>query len=139
MIAITSARSRTTDRPRKWSSITPRVYQVAEDLGTWRTSHTARVELVKAIDTAWQRGWLPYDVREIVSRSLDESATSLVVDVIALSCSPHASSTVHPRWQRQLDEIGASVWWDGPLLEAWATRHIETESYASRTAARLLT
>lgn len=97
------------------------------------------MELVQAIDTAWQRGWLPYDVREIVSRSLDESATSLVVDVIALSCSSHASSTVHPRWQRQLDEIGASVWWDGPLLEAWAARHIETESYTSRTAARLLT
>jgi Protein of unknown function (DUF2786) len=99
----------------------------------------ARVELVQAVDAAWQRGWLPYDVREIVSRSLDESATSLVVDAIALSCSPHASSTVHPRWQRQLDEIGASVWWEGPLLEAWATRHIETASYASRTESRLLT
>jgi hypothetical protein len=98
----------------------------------------ARVELVQAVDAAWQRGWLPYDVREIVSRSLDESATSLVVDAIALSCSPHASSTVHPRWQRQLDEIGASVWWEGPLLEAWATRHIETEEFASRIAARLV-
>jgi hypothetical protein len=96
------------------------------------------VELVQAINTAWQRGWLPYDVREIVSRSLDESATSLVVDVIALSCSPHSAATVHPRWQRQLDEIGASVWWEGPLLEAWATRHIETASYASSTATRLL-
>ncbi|MEU0883806.1 DUF2786 domain-containing protein [Lentzea sp. NPDC005914] len=96
------------------------------------------MELVQAVDAAWQRGWLPYDVREIVSRSLDESATSLVVDVIALSCSPHVEATVHPRWRRQLDEIGASVWWEGPLLEAWATRHIETPSYASRTAARLL-
>ncbi|SES04418.1 Protein of unknown function [Lentzea albida] len=96
------------------------------------------VELVKAVDALWQRGWLPYDVREIVARSLDESATSLVVDVIALSCSPHVESTVHPRWRRQLDEIGASVWWEGPLLEAWATRHIETRSYAERTAAELL-
>ena len=96
------------------------------------------MELVKAVDALWQRGWLPYDVREIVSRSLDESATSLVVDVIALSCSPHVESTVHPRWRRQLDEIGASVWWEGPLLEAWATRHIETRSYAERTAAELL-
>ncbi|GLY48907.1 hypothetical protein Lesp01_25630 [Lentzea sp. NBRC 102530] len=93
---------------------------------------------MKAVDALWERGWLPYDVREIVSRSLDESATSLVVDVIALSCSPHAASTVHPRWQRQLDEIGASVWWEGPLLEAWASRHIETGSYAERTAAELL-
>lgn len=99
----------------------------------------ARVELVQAVDAAWQRGWLPYDVREIVSRSLDESATSLVVDAIALSCSPHVEATVHPRWRRQLDEIGASVWWEGPLLEAWATRHIETASYASRTESRLLT
>ncbi|WP_052684483.1 DUF2786 domain-containing protein [Lentzea aerocolonigenes] len=96
------------------------------------------MELVQAVDTAWERGWLPYDVREMVSRSLDESAASLVVDVIALSCSPHVSSTVHPRWQQQLDEIGASVWWEGPLLEAWASRHIETASYTSRTAARLL-
>jgi hypothetical protein len=96
------------------------------------------VELVKAVDALWQRGWLPYDVREMVSRSLDESAASLVVDVIALSCSPHPAATVHPRWQRQLDEIGASVWWEGPLLEAWATRHIETMSYANRTAAELL-
>ncbi|MDX8034104.1 DUF2786 domain-containing protein [Lentzea sp. BCCO 10_0856] len=93
---------------------------------------------MKAVDALWQRGWLPYDVREIVSRSLDESAASLVVDVIALSCSPHVESTVHPRWRRQLDEIGASVWWEGPLLEAWATRHIETRAYASRTAADLL-
>ena len=99
----------------------------------------ARVELVQAIDSVWQRGWLPYDVREIVSRYLGESATSLVVDVIALSCSPHPAATVHPRWQRQLDEIGASVWWEGPLLEAWAERHIETEAFASRTASRLLT
>lgn len=67
------------------------------------------MELVKAVDALWQRGWLPYDVREIVSRSLDESATSLVVDVIALSCSPHVEATVHPRWRSQLDEIGASV------------------------------
>ncbi|MFD9704852.1 DUF2786 domain-containing protein [Lentzea sp. NPDC059081] len=96
------------------------------------------MELVKAVDGLWQRGWLPYDVREIVSRSLDESATSLVVDVIALSCSPHPESTVHPRWRRQLEEIGASVWWEGPLLEAWATRHIETRAYASRTADELL-
>ena len=97
------------------------------------------MELVQAIDGLWQRGWLPYDVREVVSRSLDESATSLVVDVIALSCSPHLAATVHPRWQRQLDEINASVWWEGPLLEAWASRHIETPAYASRTATRLLT
>jgi uncharacterized protein DUF2786 len=96
------------------------------------------VDLVKAVDGLWQRGWLPYDVREIVSRSLDESATSLAVDVIALSCSPHLAATVHPRWQRQLDEIGASVWWEGPLLEAWASRHIETRAYASRTASSLL-
>ncbi|WP_346135002.1 DUF2786 domain-containing protein [Lentzea roselyniae] len=96
------------------------------------------MELVKAVDALWQRGWLPYDVREMVSRSLDESATSLVVDVIALSCSPHVEATVHPRWRRQLDEIGASVWWEGSLLEAWATRHIETLAYASHTAAELL-
>ncbi|MFD5826476.1 DUF2786 domain-containing protein [Lentzea sp. NPDC060358] len=96
------------------------------------------MELVKAVDGLWQRGWLPYDVREVVSRSLDESATSLVVDVIALSCSPHPESTVHPRWRRQLEEIGASVWWEGPLLEAWATRHIETRAYATRTADDLL-
>ncbi|MFD4676554.1 DUF2786 domain-containing protein [Lentzea sp. NPDC058450] len=96
------------------------------------------MELVKAVDALWERGWLPYDVREIVSRSLDESAASLVVDVIALSCSPHAASTVHPRWQAQLDEIGATVWWEGPLLDAWASRHIETRSYAERTAAELL-
>lgn len=96
------------------------------------------MELVKAVDGLWQRGWLPYDVREMVSRSLGESATSLVVDVIALSCSPHPESTVHPRWRRQLEEIGASVWWEGPLLEAWATRHIETRAYATRTADDLL-
>lgn len=96
------------------------------------------MDLVKAVDALWERGWLPYDVREIVSRTLDESATSLVVDVIALSCSPHAESTVDPHWRRQLDEIGASVWWEGPLLEAWAARHIETASYTSRTAASLL-
>jgi hypothetical protein len=96
------------------------------------------VELVQAVDAAWERGWLPYDVREMVSRSLTESHTSLVVDAIALSCSPHASSTVHPQWQQQLDEIGASVWWQGPLLQAWATRHIETEDFTSRVAARLV-
>ncbi|MEV6238134.1 DUF2786 domain-containing protein [Lentzea sp. NPDC051838] len=96
------------------------------------------MELVQALDTAWQRGWLPYDIRESVSRSLHEAHISLVVDAIALSCSPHAASTVHPRWQRQLDEIGASVWWEGPLLEAWAARHIETEEFANRVAARLV-
>ncbi|WP_186762879.1 DUF2786 domain-containing protein [Lentzea tibetensis] len=96
--------------------------------------------LGNAVDALWRGGWLPYDVHQVVTRNLDESAVLLVVDAIAADCARHPEASIHPRWREQLTEIGAEVWWDTsrPVLGQWAGRHIETPEYTARTAQRLV-
>lgn len=96
--------------------------------------------LHRALGYLWHGGWLPYDVYQIVRRLLDDRHASLLVDAVAAEMRGYPAATVHPRWAGQLDEIGASVWWetDAPLLSQWATRHIETRWDALEVAVTLL-
>jgi Protein of unknown function (DUF2786) len=92
----------------------------------------AGLVLERALANTWPHGWLPYDLVQVVSRELDDAAVSLLVDGIAAENSRYAPSTVHPRWQQQLTEIGASLWWDQsrPHLSQWAARHDQNRQAA---------
>jgi hypothetical protein len=92
----------------------------------------AGLALERALANTWPHGWLPYDLVQVVSRQLGDAAVSLLVDGIAAENSRYAPSTVHPRWQQQLTEIGASLWWDQsrPHLSQWAARHDQSRRAA---------
>jgi hypothetical protein len=87
----------------------------------------AAVDLVTrtALASVWRSGWLPYDVARLVQRRLGAQALTLVTDLIAAQVAEYAAATVHERWQEQLTQIDAGVWWraDAALLGQWQVRH----------------
>lgn len=94
--------------------------------GTRRSVDTA-VDLVlrRALGHTWTGGWQPYDVFQITRRRLGEDEVVLLVDAIAGELGQRSAASVHWRWRAQLDEIGASVWWepDRPQFGQWAEKH----------------
>ncbi|GAA4016190.1 DUF2786 domain-containing protein [Allokutzneria multivorans] len=113
---------------------------VCQTLGLRRAHLVLDQVLLEEVQRAWQRGWLPIDVFQFVRRRVGNEAASLAVDVVAAEHARHASATVHPRWQDQVVEIGATVWWDlaEPLLSQWARRHDHDEMTALITAVAVL-
>lgn len=100
----------------------------------------ANLALRKSVTIAWQGGWLPYDLFQIVRRELGDVAATLVVDTIADEAKEYATTTMHPRWRQQLDEIGATAWWEPsqPLLGQWTTQHRQTAEDALNLVVVLL-
>ena len=78
-----------------------------------------------ALASVWRGGWLPYDVARLVERRLGQQALALVTDMIAAQVAQYAPATLHERWQEQLRQIEATVWWraDAPHLSQWQARH----------------
>ncbi|MDK1473229.1 DUF2786 domain-containing protein [Streptomyces sp. 549] len=59
---------------------------------------------------AWERGWQPADVVRLVRRDLDDRHVRLAVDLVAAEGRRY--TRVEPRWQSQLDALGAAgAWW----------------------------
>lgn len=81
--------------------------------------------LQRTVGEVWERGWLPYDVVQIVARKLAEPAPALIIDAIAAEFEQYAAAAVHQRWRDQLRQIGATIWWQpsAPHLSQWALRH----------------
>ena len=100
--------------------------------------------LREELTSAWERGWLPYDITRVVRYRWDDTALTLAVDALAAESEAYAPSTVHHSWRAQLDEIGATVWWDKgkPYLAQWAARHslssAEAFTYALGVLRRLI-
>ncbi|HEX4251749.1 MAG TPA: DUF2786 domain-containing protein [Pseudonocardia sp.] len=80
--------------------------------------------LVEALGRCWQYGWQPVDVWEVLRRRQHEAGAAFAVGAIAAESTRHAEVAMHPRWRRQLAELGATVWWpsDSPYCAAWARR-----------------
>ena len=79
------------------------------------------------ITAAWERGWTPEDLHQIARRRLDVAGVDYLVDAIADESQRYAKAAVPQRWQDDLRQIGAEVWWEpgqtgGHLLQ-WACRH----------------
>ncbi|MFD1048468.1 DUF2786 domain-containing protein, partial [Kibdelosporangium lantanae] len=72
------------------------------------------------------------------------TTVTLVVSAIAAENETYAPATVHPRWQQQLAETGASTWWDPsrPWITQWADREhltqVETLAHAIALLAHVL-
>ncbi|NKX91032.1 DUF2786 domain-containing protein [Nocardia coubleae] len=93
----------------------------------------AGVELAgrRLISHASDLGWLPGDIHQAARRRLDEFAVGYLLDLMAAH---------HPdaRWDAELDELDASVWWTAPHLRAWADRALLTGSEALTTVIEAL-
>jgi hypothetical protein len=100
---------------------------ISGDLGTRPLLVEAAVEVVmrRSLASAWTGGWLPEDIARLVERRLGAAALTLVTDMIAAQVAEYAPAAVHQRWQDQLRELGARIWWrtDAPHLGQWQARH----------------
>jgi len=84
-----------------------------------------QTHLEHALRAAWEGGWQPVDLFELARRRLNPAGQAFLVDTVAAEARRYAPATVDPRWQDQVHEIGAQVWWapDRSLLEQWAERY----------------
>lgn len=70
--------------------------------------------------TLWRDGWQPAELHRFVRRQGDAVQAALALDGMAAEIRGYATATVDERWQAQLDDLGATVWWqddDGYLDE----------------------
>lgn len=98
---------------------------IQEFSGCTRDLDTAAdVAVAGAIARAWQAGWSPNDLHELVRRRLDASATDFVAEAIVRESAQYAIATLHPRWRADLTALSAGI--DpsarGPQMWEWADR-----------------
>lgn len=68
--------------------------------------------LQRDLTEAWRRGWQPADVVRFALRRYGPRHGRVVVDVIAAAMRGYAGATVDERWDAQLGDLGATVWWE---------------------------
>jgi hypothetical protein len=78
----------------------------------------------RELSGVWARGWQPVDVVRAARRECGARHGRIVVDVIAAQMRGYAAATVDERWEAQLRELGAEVWWarDDEYLSALGER-----------------
>ncbi|MFD5465612.1 DUF2786 domain-containing protein [Kitasatospora sp. NPDC127059] len=78
-----------------------------------------------AVGRCWSAGWRPADLVRVVRRGLTPVHLALAVDLIAAEGRRHPVAVLDRRWQEQLRELEAEVWWpaDEQYLGAFAHRH----------------
>lgn len=86
---------------------------------------SAAQRIVEELVTAsWRRGWLPEDLLQTAQRNTGAAEASYLVDQIAAEHRHYPPARIHPRWHRELVDLGATRWWDSarPHLPQWARR-----------------
>jgi hypothetical protein len=68
--------------------------------------------LQRELTGVWRRGWQPADVVRSARREYGARQARMVVDVIAAEMRQYAATTVDERWEAQLRELDATVWWE---------------------------
>ncbi|MEU4581542.1 DUF2786 domain-containing protein [Kitasatospora aureofaciens] len=88
-----------------------------------------------AVGRCWSAGWRPADLVRVVRRGLKPVHLALAVDLIAAEARRHPAAGLDRRWQEQLRELEAEVWWpsDEQYLGAFAQRH-RLDRFALATA-----
>ncbi|MFB7905064.1 DUF2786 domain-containing protein [Kitasatospora sp. NPDC056076] len=88
-----------------------------------------------AVGRCWSAGWRPADLVRVVRRGLKPVHLALAVDLIAAEARRHPAAALDRRWQEQLRELEAEVWWpaDEQYLGAFAHRH-RLDRFALATA-----
>ncbi len=78
----------------------------------------------RELSAVWTRGWQPVDVVRAARRDYGPRHGRIVVDVIAAQMRGYAAATVDERWEAQLRELDAAVWWarDDEYLSALGER-----------------
>jgi hypothetical protein len=78
----------------------------------------------RELSGVWTRGWQPVDVVRAARRGYGARHARIVVDVIAAQMRGYAAATVDERWEAQLRDLGAEVWWarDDEYLSALGER-----------------
>ncbi len=75
-------------------------------------------------------GWLPADIHQAARRRLDTFARTYLTELMAEHGAGCTADAADETWQAQLDELGATVWWTGAHLPAWADRALLTADEA---------
>jgi Protein of unknown function (DUF2786) len=80
--------------------------------------------LLREIEHAWRRGWQPAELARAARHERTARHGRLVVDGTAAQMRSYARAAVDPRWQSQLTDLDARVWWDPDdhLVAAWGER-----------------
>ncbi len=88
-----------------------------------------------AVGRCWSAGWRPADLARVVRRELKPVHLALAVDLIAAEGRRYPAAAVDRRWQEQLRELEAEVWWpsDEAYLGGFAQRH-RLDRFALATA-----
>ncbi|MFI9321540.1 DUF2786 domain-containing protein [Kitasatospora aureofaciens] len=88
-----------------------------------------------AVGRCWSAGWRPADLVRVVRRGLKPVHLALAADLIAAEARRHPAAGLDRRWQEQLRELEAEVWWpaDEQYLGAFAHRH-RLDRFALATA-----
>ncbi len=76
------------------------------------------------LSEVWARGWQPTDVVRLARRDGGARHARIATDLIAAETRTYALATVDERWEDQLRQLGASVWWarEDAYLSELATR-----------------
>lgn len=93
--------------------------RLAESAERWPGVSRAYLALAERVaDGCWARGWQPADVVRMVDRAFADERPAdrhvrIAVDVVAAAQRRESAASRGSRWQRQVRELGADVWWDG--------------------------
>ncbi|WP_329564868.1 DUF2786 domain-containing protein [Kitasatospora sp. NBC_01266] len=90
----------------------------------------------RSLGGLWARGWRPADLARLVRRELAPVHQALLIDLIAAEARRYSPAALDRRWQEQLRELAAAVWWAGDerFLPEFAERH-RLDRFALATAA----
>ncbi|GGK68310.1 DUF2786 domain-containing protein [Nocardia camponoti] len=98
------------------------------DLGDLSAGVTLAAQRI--INRAFDFGWLPADITEAARRRTNDFAVGYLIDLMAEHRADFPAETVDERWQAQLDDLEAEVWWTGSHPVAWAARDLLTSDEA---------
>ncbi|MEU8138308.1 DUF2786 domain-containing protein [Streptodolium elevatio] len=93
--------------------------RLAESAARWPDMSRAYLALAERVAAGcWARGWQPADVVRMVDRAFADERPAdrhvrIAVDVVAAAQRRESAAAGGPRWQRQIRELDADVWWDG--------------------------